>query len=781
MAQNFLVSAGINVSEFDITTIVPSIPTTIGALAGVFRWGPVGNTILIGSKQQLVQTFLPPTNFNAETFYTGSNFLGYSKNLYISRAGNTSGLQENFNDASANTTTSNNIVNMTSTANITVGQLLFFVNNASLVFAPGKEYSVLALNSSSVTLSGPALSNTVGIQFVFRDNILYNAVAQENLTQTINWAAQSVRNPIQYLVANGTFDSSIQWIARYPGYAGNSLRVAVCDTPQQFQSNIALSPNAFFNVATSLIVGNVGSNVLSVTVAPANTANAAMVTAANVIAGNAQASFTNGDLILFGNTSIGVQFMKVSNIGTVSVSSNVYSFTLNTTDVLKLSANVTQNTIQRYWEFYNLYQRAPSQTFYQLQFGNTAANDALHMVVVDQNGVFQNTPGLILETYTNLSRATDNLQQDGGTNYYKEVINKNSQYIWWANDRATAPSNTGLLLTSSTATHPFNGQLYGGGDGPNEQNVPLSTLTQAYNLFQSAEDITISLLLQGKARGNIIDSNTDLGNWLLDNIGTQRKDCVTFISPDINLVVNNFGFEAASLVTARNNMRNTSYGFLDSGYKYQYDPWNDVYRWIPLNGDMAGLAAATDQARAPWWSFAGFNRGQIQNLVKLAWNPRQADRDLLYSNGINPVVTFPGQGTILYGDKTLLSTPSAFNRVNVRRLFIVLETAIKLASQYTLFEFNDDFTRAQFRAMVNPYLQQVKGQRGIYDFLVVCDSTNNTPNIIDANQFVGDIYIKPARSINFIQLNFIAVATGVNFSEIVGQFGGVGAIGTPVH
>jgi len=201
-----------------------------------------------------------------------------------------------------------------------------------------------------------------------------------------------------------------------------------------------------------------------------------------------------------------------------------------------------------------------------------------------------------------------------------------------------------------------------------------------------------------------------------------------------------------------------------------YDRYNDLYRWVPLNGDIAGLCVRTDNINDPWWSPAGFNRGQIKNIVNLAYNPRKADRDTLYKSGINPVVTFPGQGTVLFGDKTLQAKPSAFDRINVRRLFIVLEKAISTASKYTLFEFNDAFTRAQFKNLVTPYLRDIKGRRGIYDFLVVCDETNNTGEVIDRNEFIGDIYIKPARSINFIQLNFVAVRTGVQFSEVVGQF-----------
>jgi phage tail sheath protein FI len=253
-------------------------------------------------------------------------------------------------------------------------------------------------------------------------------------------------------------------------------------------------------------------------------------------------------------------------------------------------------------------------------------------------------------------------------------------------------------------------------------------------------------------------------------LAESRKDCLIFLSPELNDVVNNSGNEVTDILSLRNSFTSSSFAVMDSGWKYQYDKYNDVYRWIPLNGDTAGLCARTDLERDPWFSPAGFNRGQIKNVVKLAWNPTKSERDSLYKAGVNPIVTFPGEGTVLYGDKTLLSRPSAFDRINVRRLFIVLEKAIARAARSSLFEFNDEFTRSQFVNLVEPFLRDVQGRRGIFDYRVVCDTTNNTPEVIDRNEFVGDIYIKPARSINFIQLNFVAVRTGVSFNEIVGQF-----------
>jgi phage tail sheath protein FI len=316
-----------------------------------------------------------------------------------------------------------------------------------------------------------------------------------------------------------------------------------------------------------------------------------------------------------------------------------------------------------------------------------------------------------------------------------------------------------------TVTDKEGGSLFielAGGIDANEQLVDGEFMT-GLDMFKSGEDIDISLLVTA-------DANADVQQYAISVIAEFRKDCVAFVSPPKDLVVDNAGNEAADIVVWRDQLPSSSYAVADSGWKYQYDKYSDIYRWVPLNGDVAGLCVRTDTQRDPWWSPAGYNRGLIQNVVRLAWNPRKAYRDVLYQAGVNPVISDPGQGTLLFGDKTMLAKPSAFDRINVRRLFIVIEKAIATASKFTLFEFNDQFTRAQFVNMVEPYLREVMGRRGIYDFRVVCDETNNTPEIIDSNQFVGDIYIKPARSINFIQLNFIAVRTGVDFSEIVGKF-----------
>jgi phage tail sheath protein FI len=319
-------------------------------------------------------------------------------------------------------------------------------------------------------------------------------------------------------------------------------------------------------------------------------------------------------------------------------------------------------------------------------------------------------------------------------------------------------STTFNRISAATWTVGYYVTLAGGTDSvPTDGNIQT-----AYGLFANKETIDVALILTA-------DASVSTQQYVIDNLATSRKDCVAFISPPSANVVNQAGSESTNInswLTALS--RSSSYVVADSGWKYQYDKYNNVYRYIPLNGDIAGLCVYTDSIKDPWFSPAGLNRGAIKNCIKLAWNPTKTYRDTLYAAGVNPVVTFPGQGTVLFGDKTLQSKPSAFDRINVRRLFITLEKSIAKAAQYSLFELNDEFTRAQFISLVTPFLRDIQGRRGITDFKVVCDGTNNTSNVIDSNQFVGDIYIKPARSINFIQLNFVAVGTGVDFNTIVG-------------
>jgi hypothetical protein len=415
----------------------------------------------------------------------------------------------------------------------------------------------------------------------------------------------------------------------------------------------------------------------------------------------------------------------------------------------------------------SLFSGAPGTSAQAIAVNGTGTwNDELHIIVTDSGGLFTGVKNTVLEVFPYLSKASDAKDSLGNSNYYKNVIFNNSKYIYaidpvsYSTTNATwgqplAGTTYAVLTTAITST--LSGGTY---TKPSDGSIVNAYL----NNFQNAAEVDISLVITG-------DASVTVQQQVIDNIVNTRKDCIAFVSPPSTAVINQAGSETTNIGTWNASLaRSSSYVVADSGWKYMFDKYNNVYRWIPLNADIAGLCVYTDSVRDPWWSPAGFNRGNLKNVVKLAWNPNQTQRDTLYASGINPVATFQGQGTVLFGDKTLQSKPSAFDRINVRRLFIVLEKTIAKASQYSLFEFNDSFTQAQFVALVTPFLRDVQGRRGITDFRVVCDSTNNTPQVIDSNQFVGDIYIKPARSINFIQLNFVAVRTGVAFTEVVGQF-----------
>jgi len=617
----FQVSPGVNVSEIDLSTVVPAVSTTEGVLVGVFTQGPVEQTVLVTSEEDLVSRFGKPNSTNYETFFTAANFLSYGNKLYVTR--------------------------------------------------------VTAADAVTASASG----NT------------------SLLIET--------RTEAEAVTGQGEF------VAQSPGAWGNNLKVSICYDSADFSESIELTDGIDIGDTTVQCSSDLLSNT----------------------------NLAAGDVLRVGNSSIGFQDLTVT---TAEVESGNTAYCLITFAPAYRLSQKSPAPATRYWAHYLNVDGAPAT-------GNA------HIVVVDEDGGISGTANTILEVFSDVSR-TDGVTNDQGTSvYYKDVINERSNYIW-----ATAASlGDGVNYTSFT-----NGAE---GTDATESAIALSRLARGIDLYQNAEEIDISLFLCGKA-------NTTVANYIIDNIAEDRKDCVVFVSPERDDVVEqSLGAELPKITDGTPdsfvyNIRRSSYAVMDSGYKYQYDKYNDKFRWVPLNGDIAGLCVRTDDTRDPWWSPAGYNRGIIKNVVKLAWNPKKGERDILYKAGVNPVITQAGQGTLLFGDKTLLARPSAFDRINVRRLFIVLEKAIATAAKYSLFEFNDEFTRAQFRNLVEPFLRDVQGRRGIYDFRVVCDTSNNTGEVIDRNEFIGDIYIKPAKSINFIQLNFVAVRTGVEFEEIVGKF-----------
>jgi hypothetical protein len=484
--------------------------------------------------------------------------------------------------------------------------------------------------------------------------------------------------------------------------------------------------------------------------------NLKVVRAANTASRNAS---EKGSISVPNEDVFEVTYLHQNNANTYGAYIARYQGALGNT----LSVSVADSASYDAWEFKGYFSTAPGTSEQAIAAG--ASDDELHIIVIDEGGVLTGTQGSVLEQFAYVSKGSDALDALGNSNYYKNVLFNQSKYVYaidppnYGNTHATW-GNTLASTSFDTLSTAYQGYMINGSD----KTVQDSDITNAYDLFANPDEVDIALVMAG-------DATVPVQQHIIDNIVTVRKDCVATISPPSASVINNAGNEVTDITSWTASLaRSTSYAIADSGWKYVFDKYNNVYRWVPLNGDIAGLCVYTDYVRDAWFSPAGINRGNIKNAVKLAWNPIQTDRDALYSLGVNPVITLPGSGTVLFGDKTLQTKPSNFDRINVRRLFIVLEKTIARAARSSMFEFNDDFTRSQFVALITPFLRDVKGRRGVYDFRVVCDTTNNTPQVIDSNQFVGDIYIKPARSINYIQLNFVSVRTGVDFTEVVGKF-----------
>jgi len=586
----FQVSPGINVSEIDLTTVVPNVATSIGAIAGGFQWGPVLERTSITTENDLVKVFGKPDDDTAEWFLTAANYLAYSNNLLVVRNVGTSAKNAVVGDTDAGTAAN--------------------VNNSE------------------------------------------------------DWENQK------------PFGSSDNlFIAKYPGELGNSLKAIVIDGVG-WATFAAISPASARTVDQAAFINNFD-----------------------------RAPGTSTD---------------VSNAG-------------------------------------GLY-------------------DEMHVLVIDEGGLWTGRPGEILEKHAFVSKASDAKRIDGSSNYIGTVLQNESKYIWLGDPTELVGSTTdsgGALAAPNTpkVNNTFdriNGasqalQMPGGSlaGGIDDNILSDGELQAGYALFTTPEVVDVTLIMAGP--GTI-----STGNYIVDNITSVRKDCVAFVSPVRSSVVTAGTAQTANILTELNTRSDSSYAFMDGAWKYQYDRYNDVFRYVPMNGDTAGLCARTDFTNDAWWSPAGLNRGGIKNIVKLSWEATKADRDAMYQLGINPLITQRGAGVVLWGDKTMQTVPSAFDRINVRRLFIVLEKAISVAAKAMLFEFNDEFTRSQFINIVTPFLREVQGRRGVTDFKVVCDSSNNTGEIVDANNFVGDIYVKPSRSINYVQLNFIAARSDVTFSEIGG-------------
>ncbi len=678
--MGFQVSPGVNITERDLTLIVPAVATTAAGFAGTFQWGPVGERILVDSTNTLNRIFGEPNNEKEvyTSFFTCANFLGYGNNLQVVRVV----------DASATNST------------------------------------------------------TDGTAALVKNRRDFDA---------------------SYVAPNGSSSLGGDFIAKYPGDLGNSLKVYVFDgaagvTHLHLDTSVAANGNT---------LGLVGKDV----------------------AGGGSVTITKGDTIKFSSDG---QEHRV--VGYMSGTDEVRDFfsvaaAMGSTGA-GASAEATALIVQPPFraaytgraaadlgvtlEIKNVYSEEFTRVATTTDFMESrgASNDAVNVMVVDEGGLWTGNQGSILEKFEFVSKSRDAKTFNGGGNFYKDRVNETSRYIY-ANTNLTGVT-PGAGLTASYNTVDESGDITGFDKGfygksltdGSADNVGLSggsLYTDGYSLFEDPETVDVSLLLGGGA-------NSVLSGLLVD-LADARKDCVVFLSPPVEDVEDKAAETAVkNIVDYRKTALNksSSYAVMDGNIKYQLDPYNDVVRAIPFNADVAGLVARTEVISEPWFSPAGFNRGQLRGVVRTGFNPTKTHRDELYKNNVNPIVSFPGQGTVLFGDKTLQTKPSAFDRINVRRLFVILEKAIATAAKFQLFELNDSFTRNQFKNLIVPFLRTVQSRRGIIDFKVVCDESNNNGEVIDRNEFVADIFIKPARSINFIQLNFIATRTGVDFNEVGG-------------
>ena len=779
----FLVSPGVNVSEIDLTNVVVAAGTSTGGFAGRFRWGPIEQVMLITDEDNLVEIFQKPNDDNFEQFFTCANFLSYSNAMNVVRAANTTDSESAAPlNATANTGTYVNVQVKTSEEYYNTYDSDFGGSNAT------------SWSASVGAKWAGEIGNTFKISWCPADHpVIKGTTAQSGMTGTVTWTSEGG------VIAGSNCEFSAELrvgdVVEIDRSGATSGGIVITEVTTDDAATGTPVTGTIVDISAGATMGKRKRSVYS---QPSSELAGTATTAADstTVTGTAtafSAQFVVGDLII-----VGGEERKISAIA---------SDTSLTVSEKFIGVNTTAN-YERKWEYASAFpQGAPTTSVFAEDKG--LACDEIHVAIVDEDGNWTGTKNEVVETHANLSVIKDAKSADGENIFYANYLNQISDYVWFADhpifnvpqpdgDNDTQGLDTGGGATVVVPAGDGTGTMHGWGltssaaiaqtitgGGPGTQNAfiqstaPVSTSFQggtdgadpaaadvirAYDKMKSAEDVDVSLITTANHNSTVV-------RHVIQNVAEYRKDCVVFFSPEKTDVVNVTDSSTATdyVVDYRDTVNmNSSYAVMDSGWKYQYDKHNDKFRYVPINGDIAGLCARTDAERDPFFSPGGFTRGQIKGVVKLPYNPKQAERDKLYAAQVNPIVTFPGEGTILYGDKTQLTKPSAFDRINVRRLFILLEKAIANAARFQLFGFNDEFTRSQFVSMVEPFLRDIQGRGGIQDFRVICDASNNTAQVVDANQFRGDIFVKPSRAINFIQLNFVAVRSGVEFSEVVG-------------
>ena len=734
MANIGLVSPGVKVREVDLTVgRIDALSDQTGAICGPFSQGPVLEPILVENEQELLNIFGKPISSDRqyEYWYSASNYLQYGGVLRVAR-----------------------------------------IDGANL-------------RNANVGGVGIASTSTLKIK-----------------------SYEDYKN-------NYETTGSYRFAARNPGTWANDLKVAVIDGAADQTLTVGAAATSAAQVgyavtqATTSIVAGVGTTSVNdgylqgvITGIGVSTIDVKVINRVSAAGSIFPVSYTEGGAYAFSagsatNVGFGTTSAPGTGIAILSSSSTIASPAAGlVTSVTLTSSNVSDWYNNQYIQLDNgavLWKsiaEKPGTSGYAA--ARNSKNDEVHVVVIDDKGSISGNAGTILEKHAFLSKAKDTVNSLGSNTYYKDYVADNSNYLFvgvaTGNGSIASGIQTAFTATSTanvwgtnTQDVVFNvagnqlytlaaGKDYSGTNNEGGYSTTLGDVVGGYELFENEAEYAVNFLIQGPGVTGSKEGSQAKANKLIA-IAELRKDCLAVVSPHREAVVDvtSSKTQTDNVVQFFDALTSSSYVVFDSGYKYQFDRFNNTFQYIPLNADIAGLMARTSQEQFPWFSPAGSQRGNILNTVKLAYNPSKVQRDSLYTRRVNPVIFSPGAGFVLFGDKTGLGYASAFDRINVRRLFLTLESTIEIAARTQLFEFNDDITRANFRNIVEPYLRDVQAKRGITDFVVICDETNNTPDVIDANEFKADIFIKPARSINFIGLTFVATRTGVAFEEVVGR------------
>ena len=738
------VSPGIVIKERDLSNaVITGAQQITAAFASTFQKGPINEIVNINSQKQMIDVFGKPSDANAEDWYVASEFLNYGGRLAIVRAATsvlnatatgTGVLVRNDLDFEAGTGSSQTFVAKTAgtwgnSLKVVVvdrgyDQIITFDKAPDVTPVVG---STLTFTSGKTAVVGTYNSTT---REVAVNNVLGGLIsAGDSITET--------EDPIASFTHNGVTEAG-----RTPGTynptahaGGASFRVVVAQGAEILDLNDPLNPISFDPaqyegdaVTVTLLTAGDGYEIGdTITLAGANTGGGSdiIVTVATILDDETGVSAVRDWYI---NTAIGTTGLTLASIGP-RPGTSVYA---SSRDI---------------------------------------ANDEVHVIVIDTTGNISGSANTIVERFTYLSKLSDGKGSEGGNTYYKTVLNEQSSFVYTGADLAANFGDTAEEMDGvDFAIYGFvPTNLTGGTDDYSYDNGEVGN---AYDLFLDTEETTVDFVLMGGSMP--LESETKAKASKVISIAASRKDCIAFVSPHKGSQVGSSGAlttsqQKTNTINFFNGLTSTSYAVFDSGYKYFYDRFNDKYRYIPCNGDIAGLCVATSSALDDWYSPAGVNRGSLRNAVKLAYNPNKADRDELYQARINPIVSFTGSGVTLFGDKTALASPSAFDRINVRRLFLNIQKRAEGLAKQVLFDQNDETTRASFASALNSYMSEVQARRGVTDFLVVCDESNNTPDVIDRYEFVAEVYIKPTRSINYITVTLTATKTGVSFAEVVGR------------